>query len=165
MPYLLASYLAYTRYCFTSGLLCTNQCYSLRTTLCLGTPPHPVIARTIAHYNVSPRLPGIAIYTTPYWQWQYRVKAKVVHTHRLGAYLAHSRAFRVCEARSPPSRDPQRYMRNKLSSGPKRAQRGYPPETTAVPEKVTFAPAPRIEPRPKMVKVSRDLAPNDKISS
>ena len=45
-------------------------------TLCLGTPPHPVIARTIAHYNVSPRPPVIAIYTAQYWQLQYRVKAK-----------------------------------------------------------------------------------------
>jgi len=44
-------------------------------TLCLGTPPHPVIARTIAQYNVSPRPPVIAIYTAQYWQLQYRVKA------------------------------------------------------------------------------------------
>jgi len=41
---------------------------------CLGTPPPPVIAYTIVQYNVSPRPPVIAIYTTQYWQWQYRVK-------------------------------------------------------------------------------------------
>ena len=45
-------------------------------TLCLGTQPHPVIAHTIAQYNGSPRPPVIALYTTPYWQWKYRVKAK-----------------------------------------------------------------------------------------
>jgi len=28
-------------------------------TLCLGTPPHPVIARTIAQYTVSPRPPSL----------------------------------------------------------------------------------------------------------
>jgi len=46
-------------------------------TLCLGTPPHPVIARIIAQYNVPPRPLNIAIYTTQYWQSQYCVKAKV----------------------------------------------------------------------------------------
>jgi len=44
--------------------------------LWLGTPPYPVIAHTIAHYNVSPRPSVIAIHTTQYWQCQYRVKAK-----------------------------------------------------------------------------------------
>jgi len=39
--------------------------------------PHPVIAHTIAQYNVPPRPPVIATYTTQYWQWQYRVKAKL----------------------------------------------------------------------------------------
>ena len=46
-------------------------------TLYLGTPPHPVISRTIAQHNVSPRPPVIAIYTTQYWQLQYRVKANM----------------------------------------------------------------------------------------
>jgi len=45
-------------------------------TLCLGTPPHPVIAQTIAQYSVPPRPPVIAIYSTQYWQWQYRAKAE-----------------------------------------------------------------------------------------
>jgi len=53
-------------------------------TLCLGTPPHPVIARTIVQYNVSPRPPVIAIYTTQYWHLQYRVKAKLRPQPQLG---------------------------------------------------------------------------------
>jgi len=46
-------------------------------TLCLGTPPPPVVAHTIAQYNGPPRLPVIAIYTTHYWQWQYRIIGKL----------------------------------------------------------------------------------------
>jgi len=46
-------------------------------TLCLGTSPRPIIAHTIAQYNVPPRPPVTAIYRTQYWQWQYRVKAKL----------------------------------------------------------------------------------------
>jgi len=71
--------LAYTRYCFiVSGILCTNQYYSLRTHPLFGYPTHPVIAHTIAHYNVSPRPPIIiATHTTQYWHLQYRVEAKI----------------------------------------------------------------------------------------
>jgi len=47
-------------------------------TLCLGTPPPPVIAHTIAQYNVPPQPPIIKIENTPFWQWQYRVKAKTL---------------------------------------------------------------------------------------
>ena len=45
-------------------------------TLCFGTPPSPPSVHTIVHYNVPHRPPVIAIYTTQYWSWQYRVKAK-----------------------------------------------------------------------------------------
>ena len=38
----------------------------------------------------------------------------------------------------------RRYLARKLSSGPKRAQRGYPPELGALTEKVTLAPAPQL---------------------
>jgi len=56
--------LLYTRYCFVSGILCTNQYYSLRThTLCLGTSPHSGIAHDIAQCNVSHRHP-VTKYTT-----------------------------------------------------------------------------------------------------
>jgi len=70
-------------------------------TLCLGTPPHPVIARTIAQYNVSPRPPVIAIYTAQYWQLQYRVKANpscsvtFVPPHRVSFMLAGCLCFTV----------------------------------------------------------------------
>jgi len=62
-------------------VLCLGLCARINTilcapTLCVGTPPHPVTARTIAQYNISPRPPVIAIYTTQYWQLQYLVKAK-----------------------------------------------------------------------------------------
>jgi len=43
-------------------------------TLCFG--PSPPSLHTISQYTVSPRPPVIAIYTTQYWSWQYRVKAK-----------------------------------------------------------------------------------------
>jgi len=46
-------------------------------TLCVSTPPHTSIARTIAKYNVCLRPPVIEIYTTQSWQLQYRVKANV----------------------------------------------------------------------------------------
>jgi len=63
-------------------VLCLGLCAQINTiirapTLCLGTPLHTVTARTIAQYNVPPRPPVIAIYTTQYWQLQYLVKAKV----------------------------------------------------------------------------------------
>jgi len=59
--------LAYTRYCFVYGLLCTSQYYSLRTHPLFRYhlyryPTHPVRARTIAQYNVTPLPPVIAIY-------------------------------------------------------------------------------------------------------
>ena len=38
----------------------------------------------------------------------------------------------------------RRFLTRKLSSGPKRAQRGYPPELVALTEKVTVAPAPTL---------------------
>jgi len=38
-------------------------------------PTPPVIAYTIAQSNASPRPPVIAIHTTQYWPWQYRVEA------------------------------------------------------------------------------------------
>jgi len=64
-------------------VLCLGLCARINTflcehTLCSGTPPHPVIAHTIAQCNVSPRPPVIAIYHIQYWQWQYRVKAKLL---------------------------------------------------------------------------------------
>ena len=54
-------------------VLLLGSCARIKTTLCaptlrLGTPPHPVIAYTIAQYNVCPRPPVIAIYTTQYGQ-------------------------------------------------------------------------------------------------
>jgi len=49
-------------------------------TRCLGFPHYPVIARTIAQYNVCPRPSVIAIYTIQYWQLQYLVKAKLAYT-------------------------------------------------------------------------------------
>jgi len=61
-------------------------------TLCLVTPPHPVIAHTIAQYNVYPRPPVIAIYTTQYWQLQYRVRANVAGASGASClYLVHPR--------------------------------------------------------------------------
>jgi len=62
-------------------VLCLGLCAQINTilcapTLCLGTPLHTVITHTIAQYNVTPRPPVIAIYTTQYWQLQYLVKAK-----------------------------------------------------------------------------------------
>jgi len=42
-------------------------------TLCLGIPPHPIIAHTIAQSNGSLRPPGIAIYIPQYWQLQYYI--------------------------------------------------------------------------------------------
>jgi len=37
--------------------------------------PHPTPSSpTLMHSNVCPRPPVVAIYTTQYWQWQYRVK-------------------------------------------------------------------------------------------
>ena len=41
----------------------------------------------------------------------------------------------------------KRFLTRKLSSGPKRAQRGYPPELVALTEKVTAAPAPALPAR------------------
>ena len=41
----------------------------------------------------------------------------------------------------------KRFLTRKLSSGPKRAQRGYPPELVALTEKVTTAPAPALPAR------------------
>jgi len=35
---------------------------------CLGTPPHPFIAHTIAQYTVSSRPAFIAILAVQYWQ-------------------------------------------------------------------------------------------------
>jgi len=67
--------LAYTRYCLVSGLCARMNTIRFALTLCLGTPHYPVIARTIAQYNICPRPPVIAIYTTQYWQLQYLVKA------------------------------------------------------------------------------------------
>ena len=65
-------------------VLCLGLCARINTipctpTLCLGTPPHTVTTRTIAQYNVTPRLPVIAIYTTQYWQLQYLAKANRYH--------------------------------------------------------------------------------------
>ena len=41
----------------------------------------------------------------------------------------------------------KRFLARKLSSGPKRAQRGYPPELVALTDKVTVAPAPTLPAR------------------
>jgi len=70
------------------GLCARTNTIICAPTLCLGTPPHPVIAHTIAHYNVSPRPPVIAIYTTHYWQWKYLVKANLELTLLTGSSLA-----------------------------------------------------------------------------
>jgi len=43
----------------------------------LGTPLAPLTAHAIAQYNVSPRPSFIAMHAIQYWQWQYRVKAKL----------------------------------------------------------------------------------------
>jgi len=48
-----------------------NTILFLGPTLCLGTPPHPVIAHTIAQYNVSPRQRVLAF--TRYCKCQYCV--------------------------------------------------------------------------------------------
>jgi len=73
-------------------VLCLGLCARINTilcapTLCLGTPPHTVTARTIAQYNVSPRPPVIAIYTTQYWQLQYLGKAKYERTISLARFV------------------------------------------------------------------------------
>jgi len=65
---------------FMDFCACTNAfLWAPTLSLCLGTSPHPVITYTItiAQYNVSHRPPVIAIYTTHYRRWQYRVKAKL----------------------------------------------------------------------------------------
>jgi len=47
---------------------------------CLGTPPPPFIAHTIAQYSIPPLPSCIAIHAIQYWSCQYCVKAKY---HRL----------------------------------------------------------------------------------
>ena len=46
---------SYTRYCFVSGVVCTNQYHSLHTHPLFRHPPPPIIAYTIAKSNASPR--------------------------------------------------------------------------------------------------------------
>lgn len=53
----------------------------------------------------------------------------------------------------------KRFLNRKLSSGPKKAMRGYPPDVTALAEKLTNAPAPPVEPIPRMVKVGDEMKP------
>ena len=74
------TYLAFTRFCFVSGPLCTNQYYSLRTHFLFRQPTPPRHRpRDCAIYHVSPGPLVFATYTTQYWQRQYRVKAKYIH--------------------------------------------------------------------------------------
>ena len=54
--------LAFTRYCFVSRLLYTNQYYNLQTASMWGHPPPRPIARTGAQYSIPPRPPFVAIY-------------------------------------------------------------------------------------------------------
>jgi len=69
--------------CFFMGFCARINTIFFSPTLCLGTPPNPIIAYTIAQYNIPPRAPVIAIYTTQYWQWQYCVKAWPLQDVRL----------------------------------------------------------------------------------
>ena len=67
--------LAFTRYCFTMRLVCTNQCYSLQTPPLSG---HPTSLLHRTHYcaiYVSHRPPCIAISAIQYREWQYCVNA------------------------------------------------------------------------------------------
>jgi len=69
--------LAFTRYSFTSKRLCTNPSSFYRL------PPRamPTLLQydcaTIAQYMTPIRPPLCMPYTIQYWQWQYRVKAKL----------------------------------------------------------------------------------------
>jgi len=69
--------LACTRCSFTRRFFCTNQFYSLHTSLRLGTSLPAFIAHSIAQYIVSPRPPCITIYILQHWEWQYPVQAKL----------------------------------------------------------------------------------------
>ena len=82
-------------------VLCLGLCARINTilcapTLCLGTPPDTVTARTITQYIISPRPPVIAIYTTQYWQLQNLVKAKVNRIRTLPPLLCAGAAEGVC---------------------------------------------------------------------
>jgi len=48
------------------GLYARINTFLCAPTLCLGTPPNPVIAHTIAQYYFPPRAPVIVIFTTQY---------------------------------------------------------------------------------------------------
>jgi len=54
--------LAFTRYCFMSRLLNTNQYYYLQTAPWFGHPPPHPVAHTVAQYSVPPRPPLVTIY-------------------------------------------------------------------------------------------------------
>jgi len=76
--------LAFTRYCFTSRLLCTNQSSLYRAL----SPAPPALLQyyctSICAITTPPRPPFCMAYSIQYWQLQYRVKAKA-HGTELGA--------------------------------------------------------------------------------
>jgi len=70
--------LAFTRYCFTSRLLGTNQAsfYCPSHLHCLRYCN--TVARPLRNMRPPHRPPLCMPYTIQYWQWQYRVKAKTI---------------------------------------------------------------------------------------
>ena len=69
--------LAFTRYSFTSRLLCTNQSSFYSPPLAALPTLLTYYWTTIAQYTTLPRLPRCVPYTIQYWQGQYRVMIKV----------------------------------------------------------------------------------------
>ena len=69
--------MAFTRYCYTVRLLCTN----LSFVYCPLPFASPALLQyyctTIPQYTTPPRPTFCITYTIQYWQWQYRVKAKL----------------------------------------------------------------------------------------
>ena len=89
--YLNTTYLAFTRYSFTSRFLCTNQS-SLYPPPPLALPtPLQYYCTDIAQNTTLPPTPVLfKPYTIQYWRLQYLVKANSVHklsTQRTGAFV------------------------------------------------------------------------------
>ena len=69
--------LAFTRYSFTSRLLCTKQLYPFLPPAYLHCPPWcNTIARLLDSIRFPFQPPVCLLYTIQYWQSQYLVKAK-----------------------------------------------------------------------------------------
>jgi len=92
------SCLAFTRYSFTTRLLCTNQSSFYRP----RPPAFPTrlqYDRThIAQYTPPPTPLLRLLFTIQHWQWQYRVKAKLCllsHLWRAGYCYCHCMVYSI----------------------------------------------------------------------